>query len=95
MQPRPVASWFHAISVAMEQWTAQHRDFVVEAYFKNDDSAITTQRLFHRHFNIRHGRAACRNAIKEWVKNFRDKCCFGLKKKTPRQSSHGTNTRKC
>jgi len=46
MQPRSVASWFHAISVAMEQWTAQHRAFVVEAYFKNGDSADTRQRLF-------------------------------------------------
>ena len=56
MQLRSVASWFHAISVATEQWTAQHRAFVVEAYFKNGDSAITT-RLFRRHFNIpRHGR---------------------------------------
>jgi len=43
MQLRPVANWFHAISVAIEQWTAQHRAFVVEAYFKNGDSAVTTQ----------------------------------------------------
>jgi len=43
MQPRSVASWFHAISVAMEQWTAQNRAFAVEAYFKNGDSAITAQ----------------------------------------------------
>jgi len=50
MQPRSVVSWFHAISVAMEQWAAQHRAFVVEADFKNGDSAITTQRLFLRHF---------------------------------------------
>jgi len=42
MQPSSVASWFHAISVATEQWTVQHRAFVVEAYFKNGDSAITT-----------------------------------------------------
>ena len=73
MQPRSVASWFHAISVAMEQWTAQPRAFVVEAYFKNGDSTITTQRLFRRHFNIpRHVRAPCRNTIKEWVQNFRE-----------------------
>ena len=65
MQPRSVASWLRAISVAMEQWTAQHRAFVVEAYFKNGDSAVTTQRLFRRHFNIpRHGRVPCRNTIK-------------------------------
>ena len=73
MQPRSVACWFHAIAVAMEQWTAQHRAFVVEAYFKNGDSAITTQRLFRRHFNIpRHGRVPCRNTVIEWVQNFRE-----------------------
>jgi len=68
-----MASWFHAISVAMEQWTAQHRAFVVEAYFKNGGSAVTTQRLFRRHFNIpRHGRVSCRNTLKEWAQNFRE-----------------------
>ena len=46
MQPRSVGSWLHAISVAMEQWTAQHRAFVVEAYLKNGDSAVTTQHYF-------------------------------------------------
>ena len=60
-------------AVAMEQWTAQHRAFVVEAYLKNGDSAVTTQRLFLRHFNIpRHGHVPCRNTIKEWVQNFRE-----------------------
>jgi len=71
IQPRSLASWFRAISVAMEQWTAQHRAFVVEAYFKNGDSAVTTQRLFRGHFNIPcHGRVPCCNTIKEWVQNF-------------------------
>ena len=65
MQPRSVASWFHASSVAMEQCTAQYRAFVIEAYFKNGDSAVTTQRLFRRHLNIpHHGRVPCRNNIK-------------------------------
>ena len=95
MQPRSVASWFHATSVAMEQWTAQHLAFVVEAYFKNGYSAVTTQRLFRRHCNIpRHGRVPCCNTIKEWAKNFRENAS-ALKKKTPRQNSYGTNTRKC
>ena len=68
-----MASWFHAISVAMVQWVTQHRAFVVEAYFKNGDSAVTTQRLFHRHFNNpRHGRVPCHNTIKEWVQNFQE-----------------------
>jgi len=76
-----VASWFHAISVVMEQWTAQHGAFVVEAYFNNGDSAITTQQLFHRHFNIpHHGRVPCCNTIKEWVQNFRENV-LALKRK--------------
>jgi len=76
-----VASWFHAISVAMEQWTAQHRAFVVEADFQNGDSAVTTQQLFLRQFNIpRHGRVPYRNTIKEWVQNFRENASI-LKRK--------------
>jgi len=68
-----VASWFHAISVPMAQWTVQRRAFVVEAYFKNDNSAVTRQRLFRRHFNIPcHGRVPCRNTLKEWVQNFQE-----------------------
>ena len=56
----------------MEQWTAQHRAFVVEAYFKNGDSPITT-RLFRRRFNIpHHGRVSCRITIKEWIQNFQE-----------------------
>ena len=47
--------------------------FVVEAYFKNGDSAVTARRLFRRHFKIpRQGRVPCRNTIKEWVQNFRE-----------------------
>ena len=73
MQPRSVASWFHVISVALEQWTGQHGAFVVEDYFKNGDSAVTTQRLFRRHYKIpRHGRVPCRNTVKEWIQNFRE-----------------------
>jgi len=71
MQPRSVARQSHAISVTIAHWTAQRRAFIVEAYFKNGDSAITT-RLFRRNFNIRHGRVPCRNTIKEWVQNFRE-----------------------
>jgi len=43
MQSRSVANWFHAILVAMEQWTAQRCCFVVEGYFMNGNSAVTTQ----------------------------------------------------
>jgi hypothetical protein len=74
MQLRSVDSWFNAISVAMEQWTVKNWAFVFEAYLKNGDSAVTTQRLFLRHFNIpRHGRVSCRNTIEEWVQDFREK----------------------
>ena len=40
-----------SISVAMERWSVEHRAFVVETYFKNNDSVLT-QRIFRRHFNI-------------------------------------------
>jgi hypothetical protein len=71
MQPRSVASWFHPVSVAMEQWTAQHCVFVVAAYFKNNNSAVTTKLLFCRYFNISHHCCVpCCNIIKEWVQNF-------------------------
>ena len=35
-------------------WTARHRAFVVEAFFKSGDSIMTTQRLFRREFNVPH-----------------------------------------
>jgi hypothetical protein len=67
----------------MEQWTAKHRAFVVEAYFKNGDSAVTTRQLFRRHFNIpRHGCVPCRPTIKEWVQNFQENAS-ALKRKAP------------
>ena len=81
MQPRSVASWFQAISVAMEQQMAQHRAFVVEAYFKNGDSAGTTQRLLLRPFNIpHHGCVPCHNTIREWIQNFWENA-WALKRK--------------
>jgi len=46
--------------------------FVVEAYFKNGDSAIRTQRLFRRHSNVpHHGHVPCSNTVKYWVQNVR------------------------
>jgi transposase-like protein len=67
----------------MERWTEQHRAFVVEAYFKNGDSVVTTKRLFRRRFNIpRHGRVPRGNTIKEWVRNFRENAS-ALKRKPP------------
>lgn len=62
-----------AISVASMSWSGEHRAFVIEAYFKNNDSVILTQRLFRRHFNLnRHAPVPSRNTILLWVKNFRN-----------------------
>jgi hypothetical protein len=56
----------------MDQWSAVHRVFAVETFFKNNDSVITTQRIFRLHFNIgRHGRVPDCNTIKNWVEMFR------------------------
>ena len=41
-----------SISVDMERWSVEHRAFTVEMYFKNNDSVVVTQWIFHRHFNI-------------------------------------------
>jgi hypothetical protein len=35
----------------MERWSVEHRAFVAETIFKNNDSVVT-QRIFRRHFNI-------------------------------------------
>jgi hypothetical protein len=40
-----------SISVAMQRRSVEHRAFVVETYFKNNDSVLT-QRIFGRHINI-------------------------------------------
>ena len=55
----------------MEQWSPQHRAFVVETFFKNGESVIVTQRKFRLHFNVpRHGRIPSRNTILLWMHNF-------------------------
>ncbi|GFG32714.1 hypothetical protein Cfor_06476 [Coptotermes formosanus] len=67
-----VTNLCHASSEAMDRWTAQHRAFIVETYFKNGDSVVKTQRLCCTHFNIpRRGCVSCRNIIKACVQNFR------------------------
>lgn len=56
----------------MEQWSSEHRSFVVETYFKNGDSVVATQRHFRRHFNVgRQGHVPSRNTILLWVNTFR------------------------
>jgi hypothetical protein len=36
----------------MKLWSAEHRAYTVETYFKNNDSVIVTQLIFHWHSNI-------------------------------------------
>lgn len=56
----------------MERWTKTHRAFVIEAYFKSDDSVVATQRKFRQQFNIgRYGRVPERHTIRRWVDQFR------------------------
>jgi hypothetical protein len=48
----------------MEQWTAERRAFVVEAFFKTGDFGTLTQRRFRVCFNVgRHGKVPSRNTI--------------------------------
>lgn len=55
------------------QWLALHRSFVVETFFKNNESIIATQRLFRVHFDVgRHGAVPSRNTILSWIANFRN-----------------------
>jgi hypothetical protein len=52
----------YAISVDMEQWTVEHRDFAVDIFFKTGDSVTLTQLRFRVCFNVgRHGKLASRN----------------------------------
>jgi len=67
----------------MERWSVEHRAFAVETYFKNSDSVVVTQRIFHRHFNIHQNDSVpSRNTVLLWVKNFRE-MAFALKRKPP------------
>lgn len=69
--------------VAMEWWTAEHRAFVVEAFFKSGDSVVAVQRQFRRRFNVApRGKVPTRNTILLWVGNFRA-TGSALKRKSP------------
>lgn len=57
----------------VNQWLARHRSFVIETFFKNNESVISTQRLFRVNFQAgRHGPIPSRNTILKWVSNFRN-----------------------
>jgi hypothetical protein len=62
---------FIFVQSIMELWTSQHRSFVIETFFKSNESVITTQRAFRRHFSVsRLGDIPKDRTILRWVENF-------------------------
>jgi len=73
----------NAVTVAMERWSVQHRVFVVEQFFRNNDSVVTVQRIFRQYFRVgRHGAVPGRNTVLRWVAAFRSTGSV-MKKKLP------------
>jgi len=67
----PADSSDNVVSVAMAHWNVEHSVFAVEQFFRNSDSVVTVQRLFHRKFNVeRRGPIPDRNTILRWVDAF-------------------------
>jgi hypothetical protein len=66
----------------MGQWSAQKTRLLLKRFFYGD-SAVKTQCIFRKHFNIaHHGKVPCRNTIHLWVEHFRTSASV-LKKKPP------------
>ena len=67
----------------MASRTVEHRSFAVETYLKNNESPITVQTIFRRHFRLgRHDRVPDHRTIVRWVNYFRT-TASSLKKKSP------------
>jgi len=67
----------------MQRWSEEHRVFAVETFFKINDSAAVTQRVFRRHFDIgRNGKVPTRRTILNWVTQIRTTASI-VKKKPP------------
>ena len=82
------SSKIQSISVAMERWSIAHRAFAVETYFKNNDSVVVTQHIFHQHFNIhRNDTVPSHNTVLLWVRNFRETASAAKRKPPERQPS--------
>lgn len=61
-----------------------HRAFIVENFFKNNESIVVTQRQFRTRFNLN---SPCRNTILKWVGQFRTTASALKKKPTGRPIS--------
>jgi hypothetical protein len=71
-----------SISVAMERWPVERRDFTVETYFKYNDSVVLAQRIFRGHLSIFQNDSipSCKTLLLR-VRNFRESAS-ATKKKT-------------
>jgi hypothetical protein len=71
-----------SISGTVERWLAERLAFAVETYFKNSDSVIFTQRIFHWHFSIHwNDSVASHNTLLLWVRNLRETASAAKTKK--------------
>jgi transposase len=81
----------------MHRWSEEYRAFAVETFFKNNGSAIVTQRVFRRHFDIgRSGKVPTRQTILNWVTQFRTTASIVNKKPSgrPRTARTPENVRR-
>jgi len=66
----------------MGEWSAEHRAFAVEQFFRNDSYTVTV-REFRKKFQIARTKPVFSdNTLRLWVKNFRETGSV-LKKKPP------------
>ncbi|XKL62447.1 hypothetical protein PGB90_002280 [Kerria lacca] len=70
---REISQFFlHYNSFTMTEWSAEHRSFAIETYFKNSDSIVETLRAFRKKFKILPKKPlSLRETILRWVANFR------------------------
>ena len=67
---RSLTSPYNAISVAMAQWTVEHRMFAYDAYVQNGESVRAVQRLFRVYFNLgRRDTVPSRNTILRLIRS--------------------------
>lgn len=86
-----ICSTDQSISVAMEHWSTKHCAFVVETFFKNNDSVIVTQCAFCNHFSIHQNNCVpSHNAIPVVGVNFQEMA--SAMKKRPPEKQHTVQT---
>jgi len=72
VEREPEDSSDNAVSVAMAHWNVEHCVFAIEEFFfRNSDSVVTVQRLFHRKFIVeRRGAIPDQNTMLRWVEAY-------------------------